>query len=482
MSEKSVGKNYLYNLAYQLLIVAIPLITTPYVSRVLTSKGVGAFSYTTSMVSYFTLLGNLGVATYGQLRTAVNRDDKESLTAIFFELNGLRFLLMSVVTVFYFVFVFCFSKEDNRALYYVLILQILSSLFDISWFMQGLEEFKKLLIRNALIKISSTILIFTFVKKPSDLIIYALIMNGSNFLGNISIWFFLPRYIGWPIVKSLHQFRHLGPCLRYFIPTIATAIYLTIDKTMIGWFAPDSIENGLYEQAHKVEFMAVTVVTSLSVVAMPRMAFLFQNKNVAMINEYLEKTIRFILMISIPMCFGAAAVADSFIPLYLGDGYEKSIILFRIFSILIVVVGLNNAVGKQVLIASGKQKEYNRAVIAGAIINVLLNLVLIPRFYSIGAAFTSVLSEIVILIMFMIDAQDFIKWKWLIMSSIKYFFGGLSLFVAVRLGRLLFGSGWIGLFIQIIIGVITYFAMLLIVKDRFLIDGIRKIVFHSNIE
>ena len=110
MSEKSVGKNYLYNLAYQLLIVVIPLITTPYVSRVLTSKGVGAFSYTTSMVSYFTLLGNLGVATYGQLRTAVNRDDKESLTAIFFELNGLRFLLMSVVTVFYFVFVFCFSK------------------------------------------------------------------------------------------------------------------------------------------------------------------------------------------------------------------------------------------------------------------------------------------------------------------------------------------------------------------------------------
>jgi len=476
MKEKSVEKNYIYNLIYQMLVVVIPLITTPYVSRVLTAEGVGAFSYTTAMVSYFALVGNLGVATYGQLKIAGSRNDKEQMSKIFYELTILRTVLMAAIMVVYFFFVFVISKDEYRSLYSILVIQIIAALIDISWFLQGMEEFKKLVVRNTLIKLVSTALIFVFVKTPSDLALYAIIMNGATLLGNLSIWFFLPKYLTKFRSAGMHPFEHLMPCVSYFIPTVATAIYLTLDKTMIGWFTNTSAENGFYEQAHKIEQMAVTVVTSLSIVTMPRMAYLFQNNELEKLKDRLEQTIRFILLISIPMCFGMVAVSDSFIPLYLGEGYEKSIILLEIFSLLMVVVGLNNAVGKQVLMPTGRQSKYNKAVVIGAFTNFALNLLLIPRLYSIGAAIASVAAETVILVLFTFDSRDFVTGKWMVRSALKYAVSGIVMFVLIRLSYRFLDVSWGHLVIQILIGIIAYFAVVFVLRDKFAIDGAKKII------
>ena len=476
MKEKSVEKNYIYNLSYQMLVVIIPLITTPYVSRVLTAEGVGAFSYTTAMVSYFALVGNLGVATYGQLKIAGSRSNKEQMSKIFYELTILRTILMAATMAVYFVFVFVISKDVYRSLYSILVIQIVAALIDISWLLQGMEEFKKLVIRNTLIKLVSTALIFAFVKSPSDLALYAIIMNGSTLLGNLSIWLFLPKYLTKFTFSGMHPFEHFMPCVTYFIPTVATAIYLTLDKTMIGWFATTSSENGFYEQAHKIEQMAVTVVTSLSIVTMPRMAYLFQNNELEKLRDRLEQTIKFILLVSIPMCFGMAAVSDSFIPLYLGEGYEKSIVLLKIFSLLMVVVGLNNAVGKQVLMPTGRQSKYNKAVIIGAFTNFALNLLLIPRLYSVGAAIASVAAETVILILFTLDSRDFVTGRWMLRSSLKYIVSGIVMFVLIRCSYRFLEVSWMHLIVQIIIGIIAYFAVVFILRDRFAIDGVKKII------
>lgn len=476
MKEKSVEKNYIYNLTYQMLVVIIPLITTPYVSRVLTAEGVGAFSYTTAMVSYFALVGNLGVATYGQLKIAGNRNDKEKMSKIFYELIILRILLMAVTLITYFFFIVVISQEEYKALYAILVIQIIAALMDISWFLQGMEEFKKLVIRNTLIKLISTTLIFAVVKSSSDLILYASIMNGATLIGNLSIWLFLPKYLSRFQISGLHPFEHFKPCVTYFIPTVATAIYLTLDKTMIGWFTTTSAENGYYEQAHKIEQMAVTVMTSLSIVTMPRMAFLYQNNELDKLKDRLEQTIHFILMVSIPMCFGMAAVADSFIPLYLGGGYEKSIILLKIFSLLMVVVGLNNAVGKQFLMPTGRQNKYNKAVVIGAIINFIFNLILIPELYSIGAATASVAAETVILVIFTIDSRDFVSGEWMLKSSLKYLLSGTCMFILIQFSYRFFNISWGHLIIQIAIGVISYFILVLVLHDRFTIDGAAKIL------
>ena len=472
MEKKSVEKNYIYNLIYQMLIVVIPLITTPYVSRVLSADGIGVFSYTTAMTGYFALFGNLGVATYGQLKIAGLRNDKKELSKAFHELIILRFFLMFCALAAFLIFVKFISKEDNSKMYLVLTIQIIAAMLDITWFLQGLEEFKKIVVRNTIIKILSVVLIFLLVKNPKHIYLYAFIMNASTLAGNASIWFFAPKFICRVKLRSLKPFSHLKQCITYFIPTIATTIYLTLDKTMIGWFTDTNLENGYYEQAHKIEQMTVTVVTSLSIVTMPRMAYLFKTNKIEHLKNRLNQTIKFILFLSIPMCFGMMAVSDHFIPLYLGKGFEKSVSLLKIFSLLLVVVGLNNAVGKQVLMPVGRQNKYNIGVIVGAIVNFVLNLLLIPHFYSIGAAIASVAAETSILLIFIKYSQDYITLGQIVKDSIKYLIAGAIMFAAIRASYIFLAMSWANLVLQILCGSIVYLAAVLVLRDSFIYHAI----------
>ena len=271
----SVKKNYVYNLAYQMLAVVIPLLIQPYIARVLGAGEVGAFSYTTAITGYFALVGNLGIATYGQLRVAAYRNDRKIVSHVFWELAVLRFILMLGSAGIFLLFIRFVARPEYKMLYSVLLVQIMASAIDIAWLLQGFEEFKKIVLRNTIIKVASVILIFAFVKTQNDLLIYALIMNGSTLLGNASIWYFTPSFVDRVPFRELNLRRHLRSCIIYFIPTIATTFYLSLDKQMIRWFTSTSVENGYYEFAQKIEQMAVTVVTSLSIVTMPRMANLY---------------------------------------------------------------------------------------------------------------------------------------------------------------------------------------------------------------
>ena len=484
MSKRSVKKNYIYNLLYQMLAVVIPLLVTPYVARVLGVGPVGAFSYTTAVTGYFVLFGNLGIATYGQLRVAACRNDKKAVSKIFYELVILRFVLMGTASLLFLVFIQVFSAEEYRTLYMVLLIQIASSAVDIAWLLQGFEEFGKIVVRNTVIKVLSVILIFSFVKKPEDLYIYALIMNGSTLLGNMSIWYFAPAFVEWVPLSELEPRRHLRPCIIYFIPTIATTLYLSLDKTMIRWFTTSSVENGYYEQAQKIEQMAATVVTSMSVVTMPRMAYLYSNESVDRLKDRLQQSIRFILMMSIPMCLGMIAVSDNLIPLYLGSGYDKSAVLLKFFSFLIIVVGLNNAVGKQVLMPVGRQKNYNVSVIIGAIVNVALNSLLIPRLYSVGAVIASVAAETTILLAFIHYSKDYIQLSWILKASVKYLIAGLVMLAAILAAGGALGRSWPVLILQVTAGMAIYVVLILLMRDKFALEMLdlvtRHLPFHKK--
>lgn len=472
---KSVEINYIYNLFYQLLVVIVPIITTPYVSRVLNADGVGSFSYTTAITGYFVLFGSLGIATYGQLKVAELQNDKYKVSKIFYELLINKGIITIIIIGLYFVFLNLDVNMNYKTMYYILIIQILASAIDISWFLQGLEEFKKILIRNIIIKFLSVILIFILVNEPQDIYLYALIINGSTLIGNLSIWMFIPKYLEKVNIKEINIKQHIKSCITYFIPTIATTIYLTLDKTMIGWFTSTAFENGYFEQANKIEQMAVTVVTSLSIVTMPRMAYLFKNNKIYELKLRLNKSVRFILFISIPMCFGMICVSSSFVPLFLGNGFDKSIELLKILSFLLVIVGLNNAVGKQILMPIGRQKEYNMCVILGALVNCILNFLLIPNLYSIGAAIASVSAETVILFSFIYYSKDFITLKWILRNSFNYFIAGLVMCIGIFLSYPYFNISWISLTYQIFGGVIIYVIVLLLMRDELIFDGINII-------
>ena len=191
--KKSITKNYIYNLIYQVVVLILPLITAPYISRVLGAENIGIYSYTISIVTYFILFGSLGIAIYGQREIAYLQGKPGEYSKTFWEIVMLRFLTISIsVLIFYFVF----AQQGQYAVYYrILLLELFATCLDISWFFQGLEEFKKTVIRNTVVKIISIICIFTFVKTSNDLLKYFLIYVFSTTIGNISLWLYLPKYL-----------------------------------------------------------------------------------------------------------------------------------------------------------------------------------------------------------------------------------------------------------------------------------------------
>jgi len=464
---KSLKKNYIYNLIYQIFMIITPFITTPYVSRVLGAEGIGEYSYVLSIVTYFGLFGLLGITTYAQVEIAKNRDDEKECNKLIAELFTLKNITMFITLLLYILLIF-FIPEYKK-MFVILILYLLSQFNDVAWILQGFEEFKKTVLRNIIIKLFTIICIFLFVKTSDDLYIYSIIMQGVTFIGNFTLWQYVWKYINLKNIISnvkVKSFsKHLKKSFVYFIPTIATSVYTVLDKSMIGWLTNSALQNGYYEQAHKIEQILVTILTSLGTVTLPRLSYLNKNKSNEQMNNIIEKTITFILMISIPMCVGLIGISDKLIPLFLGDGYEECIILTKVFSLLLIIVGLDSTIGRQCLMATNNQKKFNIGVITGAIVNFILNIVLIKKYNALGAAISSVAAEFVILSIFVIYSKKLLKFNF--NSIVKYIISASLMFVVIYFISLLNIANFICLILQIGCGGLVYFISLLVLKETF---------------
>lgn len=464
---KSLKKNYIYNLIYQIFMIITPFITTPYVSRVLGAEGIGEYSYALSIVTYFGLFGLLGITTYAQVEIAKNRDDEKECNKLIAELFTLKNITMFITLLLYILLIF--FVPEYKKMFVILILYLLSQFNDVAWILQGFEEFKKTVLRSIVIKLFTIICIFLFVKTSDDLYIYSIIMQGVTFIGNFTLWQYVWKYINIKNiisnVKVKSFFKHLKKSFVYFIPTIATSVYTVLDKSMIGWLTNSAWQNGYYEQAHKIEQILVTILTSLGTVTLPRLSYLNKNKSSGQMNSIIEKTITFILMISIPMCVGLIGISDKLIPLFLGDGYEECIILTKVFSLLLIVVGLDSTIGRQCLMATNNQKKFNIGVITGAIVNFLLNIVLIKKYGALGAAISSVIAELVILCIFIVYSKKLLKFNF--NSIIKYIISASLMYIVIYYISLLNISDFICLVLQLSCGGIIYFIVLLLLKESF---------------
>ena len=248
---KSIRKNYVYNLLYQILVIIIPIITIPYVSRILGARNIGIYGYTLSISAYFILVGSLGVSLYGQREIAYLQGKKKKYSKKFWEIFLLRIITMAISSI---IFYFCFVKGKNEySIYYkILLLELFGNTLDISWFFQGLEEFGKTVSRNLIVKIISLISIFVFVKTKNDLYIYFIIYVASIIIGNLSLWLYMPQYLKKVDINSLNILRHLKPTIALFIPQAAIQIYTVLDRTMIGVIITDKAEVGYYTQEEKI--------------------------------------------------------------------------------------------------------------------------------------------------------------------------------------------------------------------------------------
>lgn len=307
------------------------------------------------------------------------QDDIEKRSKVFWEFIFLRAITLSVAAL---IFYFVFARSGEYSFYYkILLLHIFAAVFDITAFFQGLEQFKKIIRRNLIIKIISVSCVFIFIHSPKDLYKYLLIYTLSDLIGNLSLWIDLPKYITGISFGKLNLFKHIKPTVILFIPQIATQIYTVLDKTMIGSLIADKAEVGYYEQSQKIVLTILTVVTSLGTVMLPRMANKFANGRTDEVKSSITASFRFIFFLAIPMVFGMISVSPDLIIWFLGKGYARSIAITQVISPIILFIGLSNVIGVQYLLPTMKQKQYTISVVSGALTNLVLNFILIPRFY-----------------------------------------------------------------------------------------------------
>lgn len=452
-----VKNNFLYNIVYQLLVLIIPLITAPYLARVVGVSGIGIYSYTYSIVYYFMLITMLGVNNYGNRSIAKVRDNKEKLSKTFLEIYYFQLIMGIIMLIIYFIYVFTFNVS-YKSIALVQSLFIVSAILDINWFFFGIEAFKKTITRNTFVKLLSVILIFIFVKQKSDLWKYTFIMSGTTILSQIILWGYLPKYITITKVKIVDIKKHIKPNLVLFIPVIAVSLYKIMDKIMLGAMS-NVTEVGYYENAEKIVNIPLTFITALGTVMLPRVSNILAHGDKEKVNEYINKSISFVMFLSFAMCFGLIAIGYHFAPIYFGNSFQKAGILIMMLSVTLPFLSFANVLRTQFLIPSEKDKIYIISVSLGAIVNLIMNLIFIPKYSSIGACIGTIAAEFIVMFYQTMSVRKELDIKKYIKNILPFFIKSFMMFVLVYSFNYIHINNLLRIFIQVLVGGTVYLVL-----------------------
>lgn len=451
----SLKKNYFYNIFYRLLLIFIPFFTVPYISRVLGSNNVGAYSFTYSIVSYFMVLAMLGVSNYGVREIAKCQDNKKAISKTFFSIYALQFISSLIMLVLYSLYVIFLSGE-YQSLALAQTICLVSVFFDFSWFFFGKEEFKLVVIGNGLIKLSSLVAIFIFIKDDSDLLIYTLIVALGTLLSHLVLLPSLKKQIYLIKPSFIDIKKHIKPCLMLFIPVISVSLYNIMDKTMLG-IMTNMDEVGYYSQAEKLIQVPITLITALSAVMMPRISNLVAKSNSRKIMDYLGRAVFFMSYLTIPVSLGLIIIAPTFVPIFLGPGYNKSSLILALLSVVIVFKSLGSILRSQYMTPHNMDREYAIVTIMGAIINLGLNAILIPHIQSIGACIGTIVTEFAVLVYMSFILRKKLPILQYIKTISRNLWKGTVMFILVFILRLILRTDDIlKIIIEVSAGVVIY--------------------------
>ena len=407
-------KNYAYNLSYQLLVIILPIITTPYVTRVFSSTDLGTYGYFNSIVTYFILLATLGVANYGTKEISGHRKD---IRKNFWGIYTLQFGATILSICLYILLCLSLSFMQNPVAY-ILGLSLVSKGMDISWLFQGLEDFRKITVRNITVKLVGVSSIFLFVKSANDLYLYVFLLTIFELLGQFSMWWPAREFIGKPHFDWSYAKQHLKPVILLFLPQIAISLYVTLDRTMLGALASTK-DVGIYDQALKLVNILLTLVTSLGSVMLPRVANLLSTGDHKAVNKMHQMSFLIYNLVIFPIIAGVLIVNDDFVQFFLGQDFQDAkyaiaIMIFRMF-----FIGWTNIMGIQILIPHNKNKEFMISTTIPAIVSVGLNLLLLPKLGYIGAAIVSVLTEALVWAIQLYFTRNYLKEVPFLASTVK---------------------------------------------------------------
>ena len=455
-----VIKNYLYNAGYQILLMLAPVLTTPYVSRVLGAHNNGINTYTNGWVTFFYLLGQLGVMLYGNRQIAYERENKYKRSRIFWGITSLQIMTSFTALIAYLIAVFLFSSAFKE--YFLLqALWIVAYGIDISWYFMGMEDFKKTVTRNTIVKLVTIALIFILVRNSNDLSKYIFLLGFAQVAGSITLWPYLRKSIQWVKIREWHPFKHFYPALLLFIPTITTQIYLVVNRIMLGRMAPQAAVSQ-FNFGDNIVKLVLAIVTATGTVMLPHIANKFASGDIKGVRDSLYKSFDFVTAVSVPMMFGLMAIAYKFAPWFLGNEYGPTGgVIFWEAPAILMIAG-SNVTGTQYLMPIHREHQYTISVTVGAVVNIIANLFLISLYGANGAAVATVISEFSVTAVQLFYIRGTIRRRQLFASTWRYLVSGLFMYIVVSRINSIMNMTIVNLIVQILVGVVVYAVCLFI--------------------
>ena len=474
MKLSRLERNFTLQTVYQLMSSIIPIITIPFTTRNLGADNLGYYSYLSSICSYFVLVANLGSYAYGVREIAYYQSDRAKYSKAFSEVQLLRTILSCAVLFTYGIYALVF--EADKYVLIVLSLNIINVILDISWFYNGIEEFKPFISRALIIKIAYAICIFLFVKKADDFHKYVLIQVGFTALVSLGCWFGLKRYVDFSF--NVNPFRHIKGAFSLFLPALAIQMYTVLDKTMLGIFSTVNYnENAYYDFAQNIVKNCLILCTSLTTVSAPKISYCIASDNFDGMRQQLYNSYTFVWFSGLPICITLYAIAPLFVPIYFGPGYDKIAVLIRVLLPMIIIIGMSSVSGNQYFVPKNLIKFQTLSLVSGSIINVFLNACFIPHFYSVGASIASVVAELTVTVCQFIFISKYgeLKISKILASSWRYIISSivLALFYYAVIS-LLSCDGLISIVILVIVGIAIYVLALILLRDPGVMYYIRR--------
>ena len=469
--KKSLKKNYIFNFINQILTLIIPLITTPYLARIFHEVGNGQIAFANNIISYFTMIANLGYSVYGQREIAKYQDNDYMRSKTFWEIVIIRMALSLISFILLLVTTLSgIYGVSYTCLIFIFSIQVIAIAFDANFYFQGQEDFKSVAIRTIILRTLCLVCIFAFVKKETDIWLYALIYSLSVLFANVIMWPNLKKSICKVRVSDFRFRKHFLPAFIIFLPTLATTIYGSLDKLMIGYlsFNPD-YQNGCYNQALKLNQAILILITVIDSVMVARNSHDYAVGEIGKLKDHIYFSCNYVLHLGIPLIVGMCVLSNNLSAWFLGEGYAEVPILLNIMSVRFIVSGLACVFGNQLFIAIGKEKYTTAAHITTAFSNLILNFIFIPWLGAIGGAITTALAETVdCLVLSAIAIKGkYISGKWILAMSFKPIFASVGMFVVIYYLNNMFSYHVISFIFIAGIGGCIYAVILLLIKDSF---------------
>lgn len=478
MKTESLKLNLIFNTIYQLVTVLSPLVVTPWISRVFGVDYIGVKSYTFSIVYYFAVFGVLGLDMLGQRRISIAKDCVQERSSIFWTIYATRFILVLISICLYVVYIIFFDlRSIEKVVSFCWVIYLIREMINPIWFLQGLEKFRVLSIWGIISQVAYVVCTISFVDAKEDLPLYVLFYTLIPLFVSMCYFPIVRRYSFFVKPKFSEMVSSLKESVVYFIPTIATAIYSMVDKTMLGFFDPQKISTGLYESSERLVKVALALSTASYTIMRTRMSYLFGKNEPDAYKKMSLTFMSFSLMLCWPIMFGIIGISNDFVPVFFGKGFENVVELSSLFAFVVPCLTVSGLLQAIFIFPYGLQKTMDIYYGVVVVINIVMNLFLIYFWGVVGAIISSIFAEFLLAVILIIRAKKNIDVSFLFKGSIKYILASFVMFCFMKMiSNNLSDTIVIKLMLEFISAVLIYFAICILLRDKFILSQLNTLI------